>query len=197
MGLGILSLLNQTHLPAASLCARAMLDNPLRIRVFGNNTVLRERRLRRFFATLLSYVYRKGQLYGAFVEQELVGVLGMLPPGHCKPTTVDILRLAPGLMRSTTPLGLWHMGVWLGTWAKIDPATPHWHIGPLAVHPEWQRQGIGTQLLEFMLNHTKGAPRYLETDKLSNVQLYEKLGFSVLAQPVILGVESWVMEKGR
>lgn len=93
---------------AAVICAEAMLDNPIHIRVFGQASLARNRRLKRFFPGLLAYVYRKGAL----------SLLGSI-------------RLA----------------IWLSTWARIDPIVPHWHLGPLAVDPTWQKQGIGTQLM--------------------------------------------------
>lgn len=179
---------------AAVICAEAMLDNPIHIRVFGKADALRKRRLKRFFPGLLAYVYRKGHIYGVFADQILVGVLGMLPPKRCKPSLYDLLRLLPSLISSNSPLGTVRLAVWLSTWAKIDPARPHWHLGPLAVDSAWQKQGIGTQLMAFACDN-KGSKTniYLETDKLSNVELYQKFGFITLATPRILGVPSWVM----
>lgn len=186
--------LEKKHLVlAAAICAQAMLHNPLHIRVFGGVSSLRQRRLERFFPGLLAYIYRKGALYGAFSEQRLVGVLGMLPPTQCKPSLCEVLRLLPSLITATNPLGTLRLAIWLGTWAKLDPVTPHWHLGPLAVDPAWQKQGIGTQLMALACDKGSQASIYLETDKLSNVELYKKLGFSVLAAPTILGVSSWVM----
>lgn len=180
-------------LAAAEICAQAMHDNPIHVRVFGPATLLRQRRLRRFFPGLLAYVHRKGSIYGAFSDQELVGVIGMLPPKRCKPSAYEFLRLLPSLLISNSPIGIVCLAIWLGTWARIDPATPHWHLGPLAVDSAWQGQGIGTQLMEFACNKAVNDYLYLETDKLSNVQLYEKFGFVTIATPTILATPSWVM----
>ena len=180
-------------LAAAEICTRAMSDNPIHIQVFGALPALRERRLRRFFPGLLAYVHRKGGLYGAFANGTLVGVLGMLPPKTCKPCPRDLLQLAPTLLTSNSPVGTFRLAVWLSTWARIDPATPHWHLGPLAVVPSWQHRGVGTQLMEYAFNKASGDRLYLETDKLTNVGFYEKFGFSVLATPSILATPSWVM----
>ena len=59
--------------------------------------------------------------------------------------------------------------------------------------PAWQQQGIGTQMFEFVCNKGTGNSLYLETDKLSNVRLYERFGFVTLDTPRILDVPSWVM----
>ncbi|HZJ91666.1 MAG TPA: GNAT family N-acetyltransferase [Thiopseudomonas sp.] len=180
-------------LAAAEICAKAMNDNPIHIKVFGSDPALRQRRLQRFFSGMLAYVERKGSLYGSFSDETMIGVLGMLPPGHCKPSFGDILRLLPTLLTSNSPIGTIRLAIWLSRWAKIDPATPHWHLGPLSVDPAWQGQGIGTQLIEYAYSICTGAELYLETDKLSNVELYKKFGFSILDTPSILATPSWLM----
>lgn len=178
---------------AAEVCAEAMRDNPIHIEVFGAAAILRQRRLRRFFPGMLGYLHRKGSLYGVYAEENLIAVLGMLPPGHCQPSILDILRLLPTLLACNSPIGTVRLAIWLSTWAKIDPTTPHWHLGPLSVAPAWQGQGIGTQLIEFACSQGCGDNLYLETDKPSNVELYSKFGFSTLATPITLNTRSWVM----
>ncbi len=180
-------------LAAADICAEAMNDNPIHIKVFGSHSALRERRLKRLFPALLGYVQRKGDLYGVFADARLVGVLGMLPPNCCKPSAVDLLRMLPRLLTSHNPLGTLRLALWLGAWARIDPSTPHWHLGPLAIAPAWQRQGIGSLMIEFALSKCSGDTLYLETDKLSNVELYARFGFSTVATPSILATPSWIM----
>ncbi|MGO1659033.1 MAG: GNAT family N-acetyltransferase [Marinobacter sp.] len=180
-------------LAAAEICARAMNNNPIHIQVFGASPALRERRLRRLFRGLLAYVHHKGDLYGAMVDGDLIGVLGMLPPKKCKPSPGDWLRLMPTLLTSNSPVGTFRLAIWLSTWARIDPLAPHWHLGPLAVKPSWQHRSVGTQLMEHALNKGSGESFYLETDKLINVGFYEGFGFSVLATPSVLATSSWVM----
>lgn len=188
---------SQEQATAAALCVKAMLDNPLHLRVFGPKLITRQRRLKRFFPGLLAYVGCKGQLYGAFVNHQLVGVLGVLAPAQCRPSLRDLFRLLPHLLRSNSLLGQLRLVAWLGTWAKIDLKQPHWHLGPLAVDPAWQRHGIGTRLLEHFFCNDSDFPYYLETDKQENVQFYKKFGFTALACPKILNTQSWVMLKSK
>lgn len=178
---------------AVELCARAMSDNPIHIRVFGTVPEKRVQRLVRFFTGMLAYVHRKGQLYGAYEKQKLVGVIGLFPPNQCKPSVLDFLRLVPSFMLSTYWFRLGRLARWLIIWAIKDPAQPHWHLGPLAVDPAWQRQGIGSQLLEFACEKGQGDYLYLETDKIENVRFYEKYGFLTLSTPMVLGTPSWLM----
>ncbi len=178
---------------AAVICARAMNDNPIHIKVFGASSALRERRLRRFFSGLLAYVQRKGKLLGVFSDGRLAGVLGMLPPGDCKPTLRDFLQLMPALLTSNTPAGTVRLAIWLSIWARLDPSIPHWHLGPLAVDTSLQQQGIGTRLMDYAVSSTPGESLYLETDELANVRFYEGFGFSVLARQPVLSTPSWVM----
>lgn len=170
-----------------------MNDNPIHIKVFGTQSSLREKRLRRFFPALLAYVQQKHGLYGAFHGQTLVGVLGMLPPNNCKPSLREMVQLLPTLLTSTRPTGTLRLAIWLGTWTRIDPSAPHWHLGPLAVEPKWQHKGIGTQLIEYACKKGADNNLYLETDKLSNVKFYERFGFSTLSTPTILAAPSWTM----
>jgi len=178
---------------AAAICAEAMRDNPLHKRVFGSQPAIRAKRLQRFFLPLLGYVARRGRVYGAFIDQQIVGVFGALAPSHCQPNLADLARLLPRLLLTNTPLGLWRMAIWLGTWARLDPKEPHWHLGPLAVAPAWQRHGIGTSLLSYFFQQETDFPHYLETDKEENVRFYQKFGFQTCTQLNLLQTRSWMM----
>ncbi|WP_198341778.1 GNAT family N-acetyltransferase [Oceanisphaera avium] len=182
---------------AAALCAEAMLDNPLHIRVFGNDAMRRKRRLTCLFNGLLPYILAKGELMGAYDGQQLQGVLGRLAPHSCQPNWQETVSLAPALISSNSPLGWLRTLRWLSSWAKLDPSLPHWHLGPLAVAPQHQRQGIGRTLIEYAIREANEACLYLETDKLSNVQFYQSLGFTITATLTLLGIQTWLMQKRK
>src|SRR5690606_20570306 len=82
----------------AALLAHGMRDNPLHVKVFDTNPDCRLRRLFRFLDRLVAYVQRNGEVLGAFVRGELVGVLGMMEPGSCRPALMDTLHLAGAIM---------------------------------------------------------------------------------------------------
>lgn len=183
------------HAAAIDILARAMCDNPIHVRVFGSDRPRRLLRLQRFFPGLLDYLARKGELHGACADGQLAGIVGMLPPGHCRPSIRDILRMLPGILRSNSPLGSVRTLYWLARWARLDPAEPHWHLGPLAVDPDWQGQGAGHQLMQYACQRCTGALLYLETDTPENVALYQTIGFRTHAHVRLLGYDCWLMTR--
>ena len=56
------------------------------------------------------------------------------------------------------------------------------HLGPMAVHPEMQKQGIGTELMNFALRQPeiKDQPLFV----LGSPVYYKKFGFQLCQQPV-------------
>lgn len=84
---------------------------------------------------------------------------------------------------------------WRSTWAKHDPSKPHWHFGPFGVLPAKQDRGIGSQLLRRFCQHVDslGEAAYLETDKIENTPLYQRFGFVITEDALVLGVPNWFM----
>lgn len=163
--------------PAAELLGRGMRDNPTHIKAFGAAPVPRERTLRRLFTPFLQRQLGEGQVLGAFADQRLVGVAALLANG-----------LASAL----------RMRAWVRVWARRDADMPtHWHLGPLAVEPEWQGQGVGSRLLGQLCDHLdrQRGLGYLETDLPENVRLYRRFGFETLACEPVIGVTHWFMRR--
>ena len=196
-GLHIRPLAGHEIAAAVALCARGMSDNPLHLRVFGADSRQRQRRLQRFFSSLLPFIQRKGTLVAAVADGVPVGLFGRLPPGACRPGMGDLLRLALRVAVSTTPAVLLRLQRWLNAWAASDPAEPHWHLGPLVVDPAWQGRGIGSRLMRQCIDDTRasGASLYLETDKPVNVRFYERFGFTTRATLSVLDTPNWLMAR--
>ena len=183
---------------AAQLLGRGMCDNPANVRVFGISAG--ERRvqvLARFFAPVLCGLYQRCLLLGAFRDGTLVGACALARPGFCQPTTIENLRLVPAVMFGNPPGTTLRVLRWAGEWARRDPPGPHWHLGPVAVDPPFQGQGIGSSMLSAFCAcmDEYGAVSYLETDKSENVRFYRRFGFELATQAEVLGIPNWFMSR--
>jgi GNAT superfamily N-acetyltransferase len=87
--------------------------------------------------------------------------------------------------------------LWLNEWARRDPKYPHWHFGPLGVLPVFQKQGVGSKLMQRVCTEVDElkAIAYLETDRERNVGLYSKFGFVVVDESMILNVKNTYMRR--
>lgn len=183
---------------AAHLVGRAMQDNPSLVRIFAIEA--KERRYRtmmRFFKPVLSGLFDRGLILGAFLGDELVGVCGLARPGLCQPTIREKLTILPSLLLEHPIATPWRLLKHVGEWAGRDPVQPHWHLGPMAVAPNRQEHGIGSAMLEevcAMMNKLR-AMMYLETDKADDVVFYEKFGFGVIGDARVLGARNWFMSR--
>jgi len=182
---------------AITIIARGMRDNPLHVSALGYDTRTRADRLNRMFALALPMIFRKGVLLGAFADDNLVGVAGMVPPGRCQPTLVENVTLLPRMIPAIGCRAFARAGRWVATWGKHDLVEPHWHLGPVAVDLPLQGQGIGSALMEeycARLDHL-AAVGYLETDNAKNVAFYEKFGFETVGKAPVLETPNWFMRR--
>ena len=182
---------------AVAILADGMRDNPLHVKAFGAEPQRRQRLLRRFLDHLVVYIRLHGSVLGAFVQGELVGVLGMLEPGRCRPAGMEALRFAGVIVAGNPPAGAWRIRRWLAVWTRNDPPEPHWHLGPLAVLPAYRRRGVGRRLMMRCCRHLDAlaATAWLETDLAINAAFYETLGFVVTRREPVLGVPNWFMRR--
>lgn len=182
---------------AAVVLADAMRDNPLHVRAFGADPARRRQRLWRFLDPVVRHVQSHGTLLGAYAQGELIGVLGMMRPGSCRPARLAALRLAGRVVTSNPPFGAWRVARWLAAWARNDPAESHWHIGPLAVVAANRRQGVGRRLMMHCCRQldSLAATAWLETDLAINASFYETLGFATIRCEPVLGVPNWFMRR--
>jgi GNAT superfamily N-acetyltransferase len=180
---------------AAQLLGRSMRDNPVGVRAFGPQADRRGRAMVRFFEPVVRGLHARGSILGAFRGTTMVGVCAMAPPGRCQPTIGEKLGILPAVVFGNTigvPLRVLR---WTSEWARRDPAEPHWHLGPVAVDPDSQGQGIGGAMLRRFCAQMDecSALSYLETDKAENVRLYERFGYTAVAETFVLGVRNWFM----
>jgi ribosomal protein S18 acetylase RimI-like enzyme len=190
-------LLNHELPVAARLLSRAMCDNPIDVRAFGGEASRRRRRLERFYSPVLHGLYRRGQILGGFRDAEMIAVCAFAPPGHCQATLAEKVRILPSVVLANQIGTAGRIVQWVGAWSRRDPSQPHWHLGPVAVEPALQGQGVGRALMaDFCTRMDECAGRaYLETDKHENVHFYRRFGFSVVAEAEVLRVRNWFMSR--
>lgn len=78
------------------------------------------------------------------------------------------------------------------------PTEPHWFLGTVGTRPDRQRQGLGTAVLQPVLDDLDrtGMPACLETSSPENVAFYSRLGFETVVRLADLpdaAPETWVM----
>src|SRR5262245_15548990 len=83
---------------AAGLLARGMRNNPMHIQALGPDTDVRENALSLMFTPVLRQQVRKGFVLGAFIQRELVGVTGMVPPKSCQLSFSEKIAVLPALV---------------------------------------------------------------------------------------------------
>jgi len=152
------------------------------------------------FHGILGLARSRGTAYGAFVDGRLVGVACWLPPGGYPHTRLENLRLLPSWR------GMIHVGLTTAReMAEMETATqqhfpkePLWYLMTLGVSPLAQGQGIGSKLIQPVLDRAdaSGESCYLETGTERLVRFYERFGFQVHETGVQLaphGPTHWTM----
>jgi ribosomal protein S18 acetylase RimI-like enzyme len=119
------------------------------------------------------------------------------PPGKWKMGFLQQLMLTPAMVRTTSWRRLPGILQGLGAIEKDHPHAPHYYLMALGTEPELQGRGIGTQLMQPVLEKCdrEGVPAYLESSKERNVPLYERNGFKVTKEMTVPynGPKIWLM----
>ncbi|MFM8856654.1 MAG: GNAT family N-acetyltransferase [Actinomycetota bacterium] len=68
--------------------------------------------------------------------------------------------------------------------AVHTPAEDHWYLQTVGTHPDWQRRGYGSLLIEEGIARARrdGLGVYLETETIENVAYYQHLGFEIRSE---------------
>lgn len=179
---------------AAGVLARGMRDNPTHLAAFGRDPAQRMRTLERLFGSFLPIMQRSPVC--ARRGGEILGVLGLAPPGTCQPPPWQMVRLLPAVLRAG-PVSMARTLRWDLHWMRRHPHEKHWHLGPVAVDPGMRGQGIGGRMMERFVEivDAAGDAAYLETDKPENVRFYERFGFEVVDEATVLGTPNWFMSR--
>ncbi len=180
---------------AVGLLARGFRDCPVPTVMMGPDPERRQQRLAVTFAALFSIMEGQTPL-AAFHGDAMVGVTGVAPPGACQPSLRQLLRYVPSLL-TIGPGAMTRVARQSAAWGKLDPKSPHSHLGPLAVSADLKGRGIGSQILGHYCRQLDDArlTGYLETDLEENVRLYQRFGYRVVDERPVLKVPNWFMSR--
>ncbi len=179
---------------ASQVLAAAFADDPMTLFFFPDAS------RRRGYAWVHAATLRMGLSLGATYTTpgpRVEGVVAFHPPGRYPlPLWLQVwhFRAAPLRLSPLTLLRGMRVSAILG---RVHPREPHWYLAILAVHPDRQRQGIGSFLITPTLERADRdrLPVYLETTKEANLAYYRRFGFEVLQELTVPGggPQVWTM----
>jgi len=171
---------------SATVLSVAMLTNPLHIAIFQGDVESERIQIEQMFVDLFTDLPEI--VYVAKDREKVIGVMRMK---SCQGRT-DLNE--PEGPKDLEKLS-WRKYIWLKEWGRHEPPNQHWHLGPIGVLPEYQGQGIGSQLMQYFCREvdTCRASAYLETDLDRNVVFYEKFGFKIINTSLIFDVNNRYM----
>jgi ribosomal protein S18 acetylase RimI-like enzyme len=173
---------------AAAVIAASFFDYPM-FTFYFPDPKRREVDLPWYLGNVLNCALRYGEVY---TTPELSGVLFTLPPGHTRISLWEYilngfgptpLRMGPKKYPETDACEAFVGDVH----EEIMNGRPHYYLWGLAIDPRQKRSGIGTALLQPVLEKadTEKMPFYLETHDERNVAYYQRFGFTLARATVI------------
>jgi ribosomal protein S18 acetylase RimI-like enzyme len=178
---------------ACEVIGAAFAGNPSTLANVGGDAARAEQVMRKA-VRVAKFGRRWSRALVAERDDDIIGVLNAARWPHCQMGTMEKIKTVPSMvviMRGALPKAF----TMTSRREAHDPREPHWHIGPLGVHPDAQGQGVGASLLRAFLSTVDEAaePAFLETDVERNVIIYQRFGFEVVESEVIVGVSTRFM----
>jgi ribosomal protein S18 acetylase RimI-like enzyme len=188
----VVSPLQNTRIPEIySVLTKAYTNNPAHIVIFGqdnfNNNDL-------YFRLLLKHT--KTDLFIAQSADNIVGVIGIgIHPQPVSPGSEPLQFTTESLWAPVSVIARLQERQLI--WDKIELKERHYHFGPVAVLPEYQHKGIGSQMMEYCCDilDRQGEIGYLETESLENYNFYSKFGFQVIHEMTLFGIPTFFMKR--
>jgi ribosomal protein S18 acetylase RimI-like enzyme len=182
----------------AATLARAFAHDPFYAFVAGGAPE-RNQRMRDGWTGFLRHA--TNGLSHTYTTEDHAGVAAWHPPGYRGAGFIDSLRLLPSAARMAGGINrlrdVSRAVAALEQRRRRHVPGPHFYLSVLGVEPERQGEGIGSSLMQPVLEMATSAqlPAYLETATGRNVLLYERAGFAVVEELVIPGtdIHGWLM----
>jgi len=169
---------------ASEILAHAFNDEPI-FRYFAREQEQARRNAIKLLAkTALRYSQPYNHIYTT--TNELKGIAVWIPPGKFPLNDFRLLQLGLYALPFKLRLSRLRQLLWLfftiEEHHQHDIPEAHWYLFMLGVSPAYQRQGIGSLLLQPILKQADSdrLPCYLETSTPGGVRFYERLGFEVV-----------------
>jgi ribosomal protein S18 acetylase RimI-like enzyme len=173
---------------ASEVAAKAFEDDPVFGYLTPNDRELRFQALTWLMRRVITYC---SQYQHVYTTTNLQGIAAWLPPGEFSSHPLQLLQIILQLQLYALPLQVgWNrLGRWLSFLAATEEAhqqdmsnLPHWYLGIMVVHPASQGKGLGSQLLQPILQRARdeSLPCYLVTFTEQAVRFYQKNGFAVV-----------------
>lgn len=180
----------------AEMLARAFQDDPLTAAALPD-VALRARSLPRLIGLNVRYAVRYGE---AYATPGMEGAALWLPPGRTRVSTVGMLRVgalaAPLRVSWATLRRLAALEAQTDRLHRHHAPMPHWYLSQIGVEPALWGRGFAGKLLAPMLARmdAERMPCYLETARGRNVTLYQRFGFTAVAECALGdGLRAWAM----
>jgi ribosomal protein S18 acetylase RimI-like enzyme len=173
---------------AAHVLSFAMIDNPIHLAVYQGQGEKERVETEKAFLDILNEIPAK--IFLAKSGDKIIGVMRIRPCNGSEVSNNQEGSVGAGNFE-------FRKALWLNEWAIRDPKYPHWHFGPLGVLPVFQKQGVGSKLMQRVCAEVDElkAIAYLETDRERNVRLYSKFRFEVVGESMILNVKNSYMRR--
>lgn len=152
--------------------------------------------VRLFIRTMARLIYfRTGE---SWVNDAGTGATMWLPPGASGDLSFrEQIRSTPTMIRLAGLTGIPRL---LRVQSFLDekhPKEPHYYLFTIASLPEMRGQGIGSGLMEPMMQQfdQEQIPSYLENSKEANLSFYQRHGYEVVEEIRLLneGPPMWLM----
>jgi GNAT superfamily N-acetyltransferase len=158
----------------------AFFDDPVMAWMLDDEASRRVR-LARLFGVLMQAHYLP--LRTVWTTPGCEGAALWAPPDHAIIPAFTILRHSHLMVHALGRRALRALRA-LSHVEHLHPKEPHWYLGVLGTKSALQGKGIGSALLQPVLERCddEGVPAYLESSKHSNIAFYRRHGFEVTGE---------------
>ena len=175
--------------------ARAFYSDPVLTWFFPDDS-RRMEQLERVFGFIGSKVWFPHDL--TYTTETVAGAAVWIPPEQWRVSVLEQLRMMPGLISSVGLRDLPRSLRGFNLMESKHPRDRHYYLPVVGVEPQWQGKGIGTALLQPILERCDrdGVAAYLEATAPKNRACYERVGFEAVEEVTFpKGPPMWTMRR--